>query len=142
VAAAYFTVYNSGALPDQLVTVQTPIAGTAMVHRYQTASSGAQVMVPVPGPLPIPTSGTLSLQPGGMHVMLEPLRRSLRAGEHVAVTLRFAHAGTLTLSVPVIPLDDNPMGPMTPPPGRPGSGGMDGMDGMSGMGGTSTPPGH
>jgi copper(I)-binding protein len=133
VAAAYATVRNTGRTADRLVTVATPVAGMAMLHRYQRTSNGAEVMVPVAAGASIPPGGTLVLQPGGMHLMLQPLRRALRVGDHVPLTLRFAHAGTLTLSVPVIPLTEDPMGPMPARSGGSDPSDMSGMDGMSGM---------
>ena len=41
------------------------------------------------------------LKPGGIHVMLIGLKQPLREGETFPLTLTFAHAGALTVEVPV-----------------------------------------
>jgi len=54
--------------------------------------------------LRVPAHGSASLVPGRDHLMLEQPHDALQVGQHVTVTLRFEHAGTLTISVPVVPL--------------------------------------
>jgi periplasmic copper chaperone A len=45
----------------------------------------------------IPASGTVVLEPGGFHVMLDGLRRDLVAGETVELELTFERAGPVTV---------------------------------------------
>jgi hypothetical protein len=54
--------------------------------------------------LRIPAHGQALLVPGHDHLMLEQTRQVFRVGQSVLVTLRFEKAGSITLSVPVVPL--------------------------------------
>ena len=62
----------------------------------------------------------LSLSPNGYHIMLEGLSGQLTAGEAFPLTLTFAGAGKVTVTVTV-----EPMSYVPPPPAEPG--GMPGM---------------
>lgn len=54
----------------------------------------------------LPAGETVSLEPGGYHVMLLGLAKPLEVGDTIAVTLTFATAGEITVDVPV--LDEAP----------------------------------
>jgi len=50
----------------------------------------------VTGGLPIAAGQTKAIQPGGqLHLMLIGLKRPLKAGDRIPVTLDFAHAGAV-----------------------------------------------
>jgi copper(I)-binding protein len=99
VAAIYLTVKNSGARADELVSVSSAAAGSSMLMTEN--ANGTMGMLRT---LRIPAHGSASLVPGRDHVMLEQPRGTLDVGQHVAVSLHFRLAGTLTISVPVVPL--------------------------------------
>ena len=50
----------------------------------------------------IPAGGSLAFQPGGKHIMLVELSQPLAIGDIVELTLNFAQAGPIMISVPVI----------------------------------------
>jgi copper(I)-binding protein len=94
-AALYFTVTNSGSADDELLSVSTPVAGVAEIHR--TIRDGDLVkMMPVQR-LPAPAGAQLQLLPGGNHVMLLELRRRLSPGDRFDATLHFRYAGEVTV---------------------------------------------
>lgn len=98
VAAAYFTVADSG--PADAVTGVTCDVGTdvGLHETVDTGSTGS--MVPVAS-IPVPAHGSVRLKPGGYHVMImNP--GPLAVGQHVRMTVRFAHAEPVTLAVPVV----------------------------------------
>lgn len=99
VAVAYFTLTNSGDSADRLVAATTSVARSAVPMRDVT-QHGASAMVDVPS-LVVPAGGTVELSPGGTHLMLQQLTHTLAVGDTVVLHLRFAHAGALTVSVPV-----------------------------------------
>lgn len=100
VAAAYFTVTDTGAA-DTLMSVSSPISTDVGLHKTVEHGSTGQ-MVPVAS-LPVPKNGSLTLSPGGYHVMLmKP--SALTVGQQVNITLHFAHAGNLVVQAPVVPL--------------------------------------
>ena len=90
--AAYLRIENRGALPDTLLEASSPAARGAMFH----GGAMAHLMV-----LPIPAGGQLRLEPGGTHIMFEDFSTMPQAGDSLAVTLRFARAGSVTLELPI-----------------------------------------
>jgi copper(I)-binding protein len=102
VAAVYLTVRNTGDRADELVSVSTSLTSMAMLMAEDSHGS-AETMAPL-NDLRVPAHGDAALRPGQDHVMLENPRAQLRVGQHVKITLRFEHAGAVTISVPVVPL--------------------------------------
>lgn len=90
--AAYLRIENRGTLPDTLLEASSPAARGAMFH----GGAMAHLMV-----LPIPAGGELRLEPGGTHIMFSEFSAMPRAGDSLAVTLRFARAGGVTLELPI-----------------------------------------
>ena len=66
-----------------------------------TTIDGVMQMRELVDGLPIPAGETVTLMPGGYHVMLMDLKRPLKQGETVTVTLRFEKAGAVTLPLAV-----------------------------------------
>lgn len=90
---AYFTIHNNGAGADRLVHVSSPVAKSAEVHSM-TMDGSVMRMRAVPA-LDIPAGGSVTLRPGGYHVMLMGLAHPLTAGGSVSLTLTFEKAGTI-----------------------------------------------
>jgi len=103
VTAGYLTVTNSGEEADRLVAVEAPFAGTSEIHTTRV-EDGAMTMAPVEDGLRIGPGETLTLAPGGHHLMLMALREPPEPGETRTLTLVFEKAGSVTLSMPVSPL--------------------------------------
>ena len=95
-AAGYLTITNTGRAPDKLVGVSSPLAGRIEIHRSTTAG-GVMRMRPLPDGLPILPGQTVTLQPLGDHLMMIGLRRALGLGDHMPATLRFEHAGDVSV---------------------------------------------
>jgi copper(I)-binding protein len=95
-AAAYMNIQGG---PDRLIGASCDIAGQVELH--ETAMDGGVVsMRPVGGILINPGIAT-RLAPGGLHVMLMDLKRPLKDGDNVTLTLTFERAGKRTVIVPV-----------------------------------------
>lgn len=101
VAAAYFTVKNTSPDPDTLLDVTSPVSTSVGLHDEVT-QGGAGTMVAISS-IPVPGDGSLSLAPGHKHLMIMNPVRTLKAGDSVEVTLRFARAGSMTVELPVVP---------------------------------------
>ena len=97
--AVYATIANRGAA-DRLVGVSSG-NGTAMLHRSD--NDGGVARMRMLSELPIPAADSVTLAPGGTHVMLTGLTAPLAAGGRFPVTLRFAKSGPRTVSVAVVP---------------------------------------
>jgi copper(I)-binding protein len=96
--AAYLTVTGGGAA-DELVGVRASVATTAGVHESFT-DNGVMKMRPVHS-LSVPAGKTVTLAPGGYHIMLMGLKQPLTAGQSFPLTVTFAHAGEVTVEVKV-----------------------------------------
>jgi hypothetical protein len=99
--AAYASL-TAGEQGDRLTAASTPIAQTAEVHE-STSEGGIMRMRPVPG-LDIPAGKTVKLSPGGYHIMMFGLHQPLKAGQSFPLTLTFAHAAPVTVTVNVRPI--------------------------------------
>ena len=63
--------------------------------------NGVMQMREITGGLPVPANGSVVLKPGSYHVMLIGLKKPLTAGETFPLTLTFAKAGNISVTVPV-----------------------------------------
>jgi copper(I)-binding protein len=101
VAAAYFTLTNSGDADDALleVSVSPSVAGEAQLHT--SVMEGASMQMEQVPEIGVPAGGEVVLEPGGLHVMLLDVPAPIEAGSEIELTLTFREAGELTLIVPV-----------------------------------------
>lgn len=99
-AAGYLTLRNRGATPDRLVSAETPAARAVEIHE-QRMEQGVMRMRPLPDGVPVPPGETVTLGPGGTHLMLVGPTRALARGERVPLTLRFERAGQVRVELSV-----------------------------------------
>lgn len=98
----YMTIVNTGDQADTLLAAKTPVASAAEFHIHVQDANGVMRMRMVDGGrIEVPAGGTVVLEPGGLHIMLINLARPLDAGETYPLTLKFALAGEVTLTIPV-----------------------------------------
>ena len=86
--AGYLTIMNHGPAPVILVRVESPLAQRVEMHRSSMAG-GVMSMAPA-ARVAVPGKGSVSFAPGGYHLMLIGLKRSLAAGDTIPGTLVFA----------------------------------------------------
>lgn len=100
------TLRNTGTQPDQLLGASTPAAGSVEVHRM-SMEGDVMRMRPVDA-LPLPPGSALPMRQGGeYHLMLLQPTSTLKVGDSFPLTLRFARAGSKTVTVTVQqPRDD------------------------------------
>src|SRR5690606_35945517 len=92
VGAGFLTLVNRGGEDDRLTGARTPIAERVEIHTHRV-EDGVMRMRPVEGGVALPAGGTVTFEPGGLHLMMIGLDRKLVAGESVPLTLDFAEAG-------------------------------------------------
>ena len=97
--AVYVTLDNTGRAPDALVGAASDAARAVEVHET-VLESGMAMMRPV-GKIDVPAGKTVELKPGGYHLMLVDLKRALKPGEVVNVTLSFREAGKVPVTATV-----------------------------------------
>jgi hypothetical protein len=107
----YLRIANRGAASDRLDAARAPVARTVELHRSMDGSasmngmrmSGVMSMERVSA-VTIPAHGSLTLAPGGYHLMAIGLRHDLHPNERFPLQLHFAAAGWKTVSVEVRPI--------------------------------------
>lgn len=94
------------ARPMRLVAASTPVAEKVEFHEMRM-DNGVMQMRSVAA-IELPANQTVAFGPGGMHLMLQQLKRPLSAGEHIPLTLVLESQDrkreTLQVQVPVRPL--------------------------------------
>ena len=99
-AAAWCTITNHGDTDDRLVSAESEIAAAAEIHEM-AMKGGTMTMSPLRDGIVIPAGETVTLEPGGFHIMYIGLTRDLKAGDTYKLTLTFEHGGEIELTVPV-----------------------------------------
>jgi periplasmic copper chaperone A len=120
--AGYMTITNKGAAPERVSCVSDDASGQCQIHSM-TMEGGVMKMRPVEGGLEIKPSESVTLKPGGNHMMFVALKHPLEQGQTVKATLKFDHAGTIDVDYPVLAIG-------APAPGASAGGSM-----MQGSGG-------
>lgn len=98
-SAAYLTVTTAGA-PDRLIGVSSPAAKRVELHAHQVDAQGVASMRPVAA-IEVAPGAPAVLEPGGLHVMMMGTVAAIGEGDTISLTLRFEHAGEVTLDIPV-----------------------------------------
>ena len=98
-AGGVFMTLTDTGVPDKLVSIATPIAEVAGLHRT-VEQNGVMRMLPVEG-LDLAPGKPVVFAPGGYHVMLMDLKRQLKPGDTFPITLTFAKAAPMTVTVKV-----------------------------------------
>jgi copper(I)-binding protein len=124
-AAAYMTLTNNGKTPDRVSCVSSDASAECQIHSM-TMDNGVMVMRPLEGGLEIKPGETVTLKPGGFHMMLVNLKHPLEQGNTVRATLKFDTAGTVDVDYPIAAIG-------AAAPGVPAGGGTMMMQGGGGM---------
>lgn len=104
VSAGYMTITNNGAEADRLIGASVDFAGKAEIHEM-TMDNDVMKMRQLQDGLEIPAGGTVTLMPGGYHVMFMKLGEQLKEGETRKATLLFEKAGKIDVELNVENLD-------------------------------------
>lgn len=99
--AVFATVRNPGKEEVVITGASTPAAHMTQLHETVTTTGGGMQMRELQGGLHIPAGGSVTLEPGGRHVMLMGLTRALRPGDQVTLTLHTQGHGDVTVTAPV-----------------------------------------
>ncbi|MGH6911066.1 MAG: copper chaperone PCu(A)C [Phenylobacterium sp.] len=89
----YLVVANGGKAADTLVRVESPVA--ARVEMHSSSMAGGVMSMKREDRVPVPAGGQAAFAPGGYHLMLIGLTKTLKAGDKVPATLTFASGAKL-----------------------------------------------
>ena len=90
-SAVYLRIFNGSNQADTLVSIDAGIATQAEVHE-SFEENGLSSMRSV-NQLVIPADSSVSLAPGGYHIMLKQLNQQVAVGDSLSLQLNFAIAG-------------------------------------------------
>ncbi|SEF69290.1 copper chaperone PCu(A)C [Marinobacterium lutimaris] len=105
-SAAFMQITNKGDAALTLTGATTSVAGVAELHTH-IQDEGVMRMRRIDG-IELPAGESVSLKPGGLHVMLIGLEKNLAAGDKIDLTLEFSDGSSEALEIPVQPV--MPMG--------------------------------
>ncbi len=99
--AAYLTISGTGP-GDRLVAAKTDVAERVELHNH-VHENGVMKMRRVDA-IEVPAGETVTLGPGGYHLMLFNLKHPLKVGQRVQLTLAFERAGEVPVTASVEPI--------------------------------------
>ena len=103
VAAGYVTIENHGSRPDRLLAASSAAAAKVEIHQM-TTQDVVMMMRPVDGGLLIPPDQTVTLAPGGDHIMFIGLTAPFEEGQRIPVSLNFERSGKIDVTFEVGPV--------------------------------------
>lgn len=101
-SVVYLEIHNNSGAVIQLTGVSSDIAGSAKLHE-SVLVDGMMKMQSVPL-LSVSPGETAFLKPGGLHVMLMGLKKSLAVGDSHRLELHFSKGQSLVVEVAVFPI--------------------------------------
>jgi copper(I)-binding protein len=99
-AAAYMTVSNTGSAAQRLSCVSSDAAAQCQIHEM-TMDGGVMKMRPVQGGLEVKPGETVTLKPGGFHIMLVGLKEPLQAGKSLDATFKVEGGDSVQIEFPI-----------------------------------------
>ncbi|HEY0181443.1 MAG TPA: copper chaperone PCu(A)C [Rhodopila sp.] len=98
----YMTITNHSDAPDSLIRIRCPTNLADFVEKHATdRGEGGTAMREVKS-FAVPAGGTMTLSPGGNHLMLLNIKEALRDGQTFACSIVFQKAGTVPVEVRVV----------------------------------------
>ncbi|TDW29845.1 copper chaperone PCu(A)C [Cryobacterium psychrophilum] len=86
-SAAFGILENSGTTVVTVVSAESPAAGMLELHETVVNDAGDMVMQKKQTGFVVPAGGSLTLAPGGNHIMFMALTGPINAGDEITVTL-------------------------------------------------------
>ena len=94
-------ITNDGDDTVTLVAAEADVADEIELHETADDGQGGMSMKEIEGGFDIPAGETLTLEPGGNHLMFMGLTGALQPGDEVTVTLTFDDGSTSEVTAPV-----------------------------------------
>jgi copper(I)-binding protein len=99
-ASGYFQLKIAGDR-GALLSVSSPQTGRIEMH--ETMNMATMTSMHALGPVPVRDGETLSFTPGGRHLMIYDVSRSVAAGQHIDLVLHFQRGDPVTLAATLVP---------------------------------------
>lgn len=92
----YLTIENLSDAPDRLIAAEVPFAAPGRFEANVLGADGTLTVAVVPA-VALAPGQTVTMQPGGLRLVFDDVKRELHAGDHFELTLTFETAGTLVM---------------------------------------------
>ena len=103
-AVGYLVLVNKGEEERSLLKITSDVADEVRIHRSNVSSEGVAQMWPV-GFLRLQPGETVRFEPNGLHVMFSALKKPLKQGDRIALTMQFdGYEKPFTVMMEVRPL--------------------------------------
>jgi copper(I)-binding protein len=99
-SAAYMTITGAANQADALLSASSPAADMVELHEVSTDASGMTGMHPIDR-LDIPAGTSVTLKPGGYHLMVMGVKSELAVGGTIELDLVFEHAGKVVVQAEI-----------------------------------------
>lgn len=96
----FVEIVNTGSDTDRLIAVSSDVAGKTEIHEM-AVTDGVMKMRELENGIEIPAGETVTLKPGGLHIMFMGLKQSFEQGSKVPVVLTFEKAGDVSVELDV-----------------------------------------
>ena len=94
-AGGYMALENRSARPVALVNADSP-QHYSSVKLHESAQKGGVMSMSEVDRVVVPAHSSVQFKPGGYHIMLLNAKHTIKPGQHVPVTLRFADGSHVT----------------------------------------------
>ncbi|MCU7906219.1 MAG: copper chaperone PCu(A)C [Candidatus Thiodiazotropha sp. (ex Epidulcina cf. delphinae)] len=98
-SASFMSLHNPGEQGHVLIGASSPVAEVAELHTH--TMEGGMMRMRKMEKVELPGGGHVSLEPGGLHVMMIGLKQKLVPGEIVSLRLLFEDGSQLKVDAPV-----------------------------------------
>ncbi len=98
-SAAFMKVRNAGDEDDYLIGARSEVSKITEIHT--TVMEDGMMKMRRVKEVKVPAGGLVEFKPMGKHIMLIDLKRPLKAGEKIRITLIFKKSGEITVEAPV-----------------------------------------
>ncbi|GAA1699294.1 hypothetical protein GCM10009808_16120 [Microbacterium sediminicola] len=98
--AAFGEVENTGTTDVTIVSAETDASPMIELHETVDDGTGTMTMQEKDGGFVIAAGDTLTLEPGGNHIMFMGVAAPIVAGDEVTITLVFSDGSTLEVTAP------------------------------------------
>jgi copper(I)-binding protein len=94
----FVTIINKGATPDRLIAARSTVSDKVEIHEMKMDGNVMRMRELDKG-LEIPPGATVTLKPGGLHIMFMELKAPFANDTKVPVTLVFEKAGSVNVEL-------------------------------------------
>jgi periplasmic copper chaperone A len=97
--AVYFVLHNHSSKADELVSVSSDVAQAVEIH--ESKMNGDVMEMHQIQTLPLEAYNEVQFEPGKLHLMLVALKKDLKVGDQIEITLHFKNFDDRKVIIPV-----------------------------------------